>query len=245
MTKKKGELCYTLKVSSWLSTDSILLKWWNYKFFGKWLLKIIGRQIAVRYRGIYYTCNTPFTMINGSWFDDYLPYQHDLFTFYFNKFNCQLILLFLIFVFSFSLFLSLDFLAVDNADMLLEKSQKMIERFSYPWEMMPLLYVILKYANGDLEEATNQLSEGNQTQIIYVDEIFLFFSAKFSIITSREIITINFYVFVKTIYIAIKHFFFFGFNKCTILFGLNINYSSNSIIRLFFFLDSFRTRFHW
>lgn len=28
--------------------------------------------------------------------------------------------------------------------------------------MMPLLYVILKYANGDLEEATNQLSEGKQ-----------------------------------------------------------------------------------
>lgn len=51
---------------------------------------------------------------------------------------------------------------VDNADMLLEKSQKMIERFNYPWEMMPLLYVILKYANGDLEEATNQLSEGKQ-----------------------------------------------------------------------------------
>lgn len=46
--------------------------------------------------------------------------------------------------------------------MLLEKSQKMIERFNYPWEMMPLLYVILKYANGDLEEATNQLSEGNK-----------------------------------------------------------------------------------
>lgn len=53
-----------------------------------------------------------------------------------------------------------SFFSVDNADMLLEKSQKMIERFNYPWEMMPLLYVILKYANGDLEEATNQLSEG-------------------------------------------------------------------------------------
>lgn len=59
-------------------------------------------------------------------------------------------------------FFLLLFLSVDNADMLLEKSQKMIERFNYPWEMMPLLYVILKYANGDLEEATNQLSEGKQ-----------------------------------------------------------------------------------
>lgn len=62
------------------------------------------------------------------------------------------------------LFVSL--FTVDNADMLLEKSQKMIERFNYPWEMMPLLYVILKYANGDLEEATNQLSEGNKNQSV-------------------------------------------------------------------------------
>lgn len=45
----------------------------------------------------------------------------------------------------------------------------MIERFNYPWEMMPLLYVILKYANGDLEEATNQLSEGKY--IIQIPEI--------------------------------------------------------------------------
>lgn len=55
---------------------------------------------------------------------------------------------------------------VDNAELLLDKSQKMIERFNYPWEMMPLLYVILKYANGDLEEATNQLNEGNEDYII-------------------------------------------------------------------------------
>lgn len=33
--------------------------------------------------------------------------------------------------------------------------------------MMPLLYVILKYANGDLEEATNQLNEGNQLLYSY------------------------------------------------------------------------------
>nr|AGW99160.1 DSX-F [Mayetiola destructor] len=48
----------------------------------------------------------------------------------------------------------------EKAEILLDKSQKMIERFHYPWEMMPLLYVILKYANGDLDEATNQLNEG-------------------------------------------------------------------------------------
>lgn len=32
--------------------------------------------------------------------------------------------------------------------------------------MMPLLYVILKYAKGDLEEATIELSEGNQMQML-------------------------------------------------------------------------------
>lgn len=36
----------------------------------------------------------------------------------------------------------------------------MIEKFHYPWEMMPLLYVILKYANGDVEEASRELYEG-------------------------------------------------------------------------------------
>lgn len=57
--------------------------------------------------------------------------------------------------------ISIIFLFTENAEILLDKSQKMIERFRYPWEMMPLLYVILKYANGDLDEATNQLNEGN------------------------------------------------------------------------------------
>lgn len=36
----------------------------------------------------------------------------------------------------------------------------MIEKFNYPWEMMPLLYVILKYAKGDLDEASKELFEG-------------------------------------------------------------------------------------
>lgn len=36
----------------------------------------------------------------------------------------------------------------------------MIEKFHYPWEMMPLLYVILKYAKGDVEEASRELYEG-------------------------------------------------------------------------------------
>lgn len=64
------------------------------------------------------------------------------------------------------LILSLSFLFFfsstvhDTSDILLDLSQKLIEKFHYPWEMMPLLYVILKYANGDIEEASRELYEG-------------------------------------------------------------------------------------
>lgn len=36
----------------------------------------------------------------------------------------------------------------------------MLEKFHYPWEMMPLLYVILKKSRGDVELATRDLFEG-------------------------------------------------------------------------------------
>lgn len=74
------------------------------------------------------------------------------------------------FLFFFFFFFFSFVTAAEQAELLLDKSQKMIERFHYPWEMMPLLYVILKYANGDLEEATNQLNEGNQ--LIYSFESY-------------------------------------------------------------------------
>lgn len=36
-----------------------------------------------------------------------------------------------------------------------------MEKFHYPWEMMPLLYVIVKYAKSDEDEAIKEISEGN------------------------------------------------------------------------------------
>lgn len=49
---------------------------------------------------------------------------------------------------------------------LLEDCQKLLERFKYPWEMMPLVYTILKDAHADLEEASKRIDEGKflQTQ---------------------------------------------------------------------------------
>ncbi|VEN37265.1 unnamed protein product [Callosobruchus maculatus] len=45
---------------------------------------------------------------------------------------------------------------------LLEDSLRLLERFKYPWEMMPLMYVILKDARGDLEEASKRIDEGRR-----------------------------------------------------------------------------------
>ncbi|XP_065167649.1 protein doublesex-like isoform X2 [Atheta coriaria] len=44
---------------------------------------------------------------------------------------------------------------------LLEDCQRLLEKFRYPWEMMPLMYAILKDSNGDLEEATKRIDDAN------------------------------------------------------------------------------------
>ncbi|XP_060516133.1 protein doublesex isoform X2 [Cylas formicarius] len=45
---------------------------------------------------------------------------------------------------------------------LLEDCQKLLEKFNYPWEMMPLMYAILKDARADLEEASRRIDEGKR-----------------------------------------------------------------------------------
>ncbi|XP_023310189.1 protein doublesex [Anoplophora glabripennis] len=49
---------------------------------------------------------------------------------------------------------------------LLEDCQKLLERFKYPWEMMPLMYAILKDARADLEEASRRIDEGRAAEIL-------------------------------------------------------------------------------
>lgn len=47
-----------------------------------------------------------------------------------------------------------------SAEIFLEYCQKLLEKFRYPWEMMPLMYVILKDAKADIEEASRRIDEG-------------------------------------------------------------------------------------
>ncbi|XP_031327963.1 protein doublesex-like isoform X1 [Photinus pyralis] len=49
---------------------------------------------------------------------------------------------------------------------LLEDCQKLLERFKYPWEMMPLMYAILKDARADLEEASRRIDEGRASEVL-------------------------------------------------------------------------------
>lgn len=51
-----------------------------------------------------------------------------------------------------------SFLAHQSTD-LLDDCQKLLEKFKYPWEMMPLMYAILK-DSADIEEASKRIAEG-------------------------------------------------------------------------------------
>lgn len=56
------------------------------------------------------------------------------------------------------MFLSFNF-SGQNTELLLEYCQKLLDKFNYPWEMMPLMYAILKNANN-VEEAERRIDEG-------------------------------------------------------------------------------------
>lgn len=44
-------------------------------------------------------------------------------------------------------------------DELVKRSQFLLEKLGYPWEMMPLMYVILKGADGDIHRAERRIDE--------------------------------------------------------------------------------------
>ncbi|XP_055618560.1 uncharacterized protein LOC129763482 isoform X2 [Toxorhynchites rutilus septentrionalis] len=47
-------------------------------------------------------------------------------------------------------------------DELVKRSQWLLEKLNYPWEMMPLMYVILKGADGDVQKAHQRIDEARQ-----------------------------------------------------------------------------------
>ncbi|XP_048509157.1 protein doublesex isoform X3 [Athalia rosae] len=50
----------------------------------------------------------------------------------------------------------------ENIEVLLEYSTTLLQRFRYPWEMLPLMLVILKDAQADLEEASRRIAEAHR-----------------------------------------------------------------------------------
>ncbi|XP_021692966.1 protein doublesex isoform X4 [Aedes aegypti] len=52
-------------------------------------------------------------------------------------------------------------------DELVKRSQWLLEKLRYPWEMMPLMYVILKGADGDVNKARQRIDEGYDICCIY------------------------------------------------------------------------------
>ncbi|CAH2045826.1 unnamed protein product, partial [Iphiclides podalirius] len=46
-----------------------------------------------------------------------------------------------------------------SLESLVENCHKLLEKFHYSWEMMPLVLVILNYAGSDLDEASRKIDE--------------------------------------------------------------------------------------
>lgn len=49
-----------------------------------------------------------------------------------------------------------------SLETLVENCHKLLEKFHYSWEMMPLVLVILNYAGSDLDEASRKIDEGKK-----------------------------------------------------------------------------------
>lgn len=49
---------------------------------------------------------------------------------------------------------------VDEKKMFFECSSELLKKFRYPWEMMPVMYALAKYANGNIEEVLQKIDEG-------------------------------------------------------------------------------------
>jgi hypothetical protein len=45
-------------------------------------------------------------------------------------------------------------------DTILEEGHRLLEKYGYPWEMMPLMVAVLKYAKGDVDAASKKIDEG-------------------------------------------------------------------------------------
>jgi hypothetical protein len=43
---------------------------------------------------------------------------------------------------------------------LFDCSSELLKKFRYPWEMMPVMYALSKYANGNMDEVLQRIDEG-------------------------------------------------------------------------------------
>lgn len=48
----------------------------------------------------------------------------------------------------------------EEKKMLFDCSSELLKKFRYPWEMMPIMYALAKYANGNIDEIMQKIDEG-------------------------------------------------------------------------------------
>lgn len=46
--------------------------------------------------------------------------------------------------------------------MFFDCSSELLKKFRYPWEMMPIMYALAKFANGNIDEIMQRIEEGEE-----------------------------------------------------------------------------------
>lgn len=50
----------------------------------------------------------------------------------------------------------------EEKKMLFDCSSELLKKFRYPWEMMPIMYALSKYANGNIDDIMQRIEEGER-----------------------------------------------------------------------------------
>jgi Doublesex dimerisation domain len=53
----------------------------------------------------------------------------------------------------------------EEKKMLFDCSSELLKKFRYPWEMMPIMYALSKFANGNLDDVMQRIEEGTEQEL--------------------------------------------------------------------------------
>lgn len=86
--------------------------------------------------------------------------------------------------------------ATDDKKLFFDCSSELLKKFRYPWEMMPIMYALSKYANGNIEEILQKIDEGlapTITHVMTLSHLYFILLGQFAVNEQLRLQTLNMY----------------------------------------------------